>query len=70
MVATPSTALEIHNAHLPPGVSRPVEKLETFEGIRPARPPSARAADIVRRIQHPIGRAGGRVDRDLGIEPP
>ena len=40
VVAAPTTAIELHNAHLPPGVSRPVQKLETFEGIfaRLARP--------------------------------
>lgn len=33
VVAAPTAALELHNAHVPPGVSRPVQKLETFEGI-------------------------------------
>ncbi len=51
LVSIPNTALEIHNAHLPPGVSRPVEKLKTFEGIyarlaRPAHGPRILCGDF------------------------
>ena len=33
VVAAPAAAFELHNAHLPPGSTRPLEKLATFEGI-------------------------------------
>ena len=51
LVAIPETELEIHNAHLPPGVSRPVQKLETFEGLyarlaRPAEGPRILCGDF------------------------
>lgn len=71
VVAAPTAALELHNAHVPPGVSRPVQKLETLEGIfaRLARK-ALRPRILLRRLQYPAGRARGRQGRALGVEPP
>ncbi len=51
VVAAPSVALEVHNAHLPPGSTRPLHKLATFEGIferlaRPTRRPRILCGDF------------------------
>jgi endonuclease/exonuclease/phosphatase family metal-dependent hydrolase len=61
VIAAPTVALEVHNAHLPPGSTRPLHKLATFEGIferlaQPARRPRILCGDFnTPRLEHSDG---------------
>lgn len=73
VVAAPSVALEVHNAHLPPGSTRPLHKLATFEGIferlaRPARRPRILCGDFnTPRREHADGTVETRAGRHAAL---